>query len=560
MVFDSIARYSRTLGRRGQTVLFQLPLTATMLLVIVLAALLHPELHWSAAFIGSLAAQLVLLLACAAVPWDRLAERAALAIPVLDCLAIGLSREAGDQYLSVLSFLLVFPVVWLSYGPHRSGVVLAVLAAVLSVALPPMLLGSGYTSASFIRIVLLPVILGAIALTSFGVANALRLRRQLLEEREAEVRELLAASEQREQLLGTVMDTVSVGVWALDQQGRTILTNRHEATADGGPVGRVPADGVEPGQPVYGVDRKELLPPHQHPHARAARGQSFTDELVWIGPENHQRAYSATCRLITDSEGRHSGAVLALTDVTALVEALSAKDQFVASVSHELRTPLTSILGYLSIALDEEDLDPELEHCLDVAKRNAERLLNLVADLLTIASGTLTTHPRRADLAEVAAQSVEAARPRAQAGNITLALETDGPAYGRFDPDRLGQAIDNLVSNAIKYTPAGGTVTVRVGRAGQNLTCEVTDTGVGMTAEDLANAFTRFFRTAKAHSSTIPGAGLGLAITQSILENHHGSVSLSSTYGQGTTATITLPATVTADKALARTGAERVQG
>jgi signal transduction histidine kinase len=541
MFFEWVARYFRTLGTRGRTVMFQLPLSITMLLVVVLAAILHPDFGWSGAFLCTLWGHLVLLAACALVPWGRLPERATLIIPALDCLAIGLSREAGDQYLAVLGFLLVFPVVWLSHGPRRSGVIIAVLATLLSVALPPAILGTGYTSASFIRIVLLPVILAAMALTTYGVAKALRLQRLKLENQEAEVRRLLAASEDREQLLGTVMDTVSVTVCALDNIGRTILTNQHQASHPAGAICAEPRSGDGPGLPVYGMDRKQPLPPERHPRTRAARGESFTDELVWIGSGTGQRAYSATCRLTRSPDGRHAGAVLALTDVTALVEALSAKDQFVASVSHELRTPLTSILGYLALALDEDGLGPDVEHCLGVAKRNAERLLTLVGDLLTTASGTVTVTARPADLADVAAQSVEAARPRAKAGGVTLNLQTDGRATGRFDPDRMGQAIDNLVSNAIKYTPAGGTVTVRVSTSGEKLTCEVADTGVGMTDEDLAQAFTRFFRTAKAHSSAIPGAGLGLAITRAIIENHRGSITLTSTHGKGTTATITLP-------------------
>jgi signal transduction histidine kinase len=376
---------------------------------------------------------------------------------------------------------------------------------------------------------------------AYGVAKALRLQRLKLENQEAEVRRLLAASEDREQLLGTVMDTVSVTVCALDNIGRTILTNQHQASHPAGAICAEPRSGDGPGLPVYGMDRKQPLPPERHPRTRAARGESFTDELIWIGSGTGQRAYSATCRLIRSPEGRHAGAVIALTDVTALVEALSAKDQFVASVSHELRTPLTSILGYLALALDEDGLGPDVEHCLGVAKRNAERLLTLVGDLLTTASGTVTVTARPADLADVAAQSVEAARPRAKAGGVTLNLQTDGRATRRFDADRMGQAIDNLVSNAIKYTPAGGTVTVRVSTSGEKLTCEVADTGVGMTDEDLAQAFTRFFRTAKAHSSAIPGAGLGLAITRAIIENHRGSITLTSTHGKGTTATITLP-------------------
>ncbi|PTT65589.1 two-component sensor histidine kinase, partial [Arthrobacter sp. HMWF013] len=241
---------------------------------------LHPELKWSGPFLYSLAAHLVLLAACAIVPWERLPKRAVLIIPALDCLAIGLSREAGDQYLAVLGFLLVFPVVWLSAGKHPSGVVLAILATILSAVLPPVILGTGFTSASFIRIVLLPVILGAIALTAHGVANAISSQRRLLQDRAIEVRKLLTASENREQLLGTVLDTVSVGVCALDDQGRTILTNHHHGSQLAEPL----SDPSEVGTdriPVYGTDREHPLPPERHPRTRAARGEAFTDELIW---------------------------------------------------------------------------------------------------------------------------------------------------------------------------------------------------------------------------------------------------------------------------------------
>ena len=541
MLFESTDRYFRKLGPRGRTVMFQLPLSVTVLLVTVLVALLHPGFEWSGPFMFSLAAHLLLLAASAAVPWQRLPARAVFVIPFLDCLAIGLSRESGGQHLTVLSFLLVFPVVWLAVGLRRTGVVLAVLATILSVAVPPVILGNGFTSASFIRVVLLPVILGAIALTAFGVANGLAMQRRLLHQQEADLRDLLAASEDREQLLNTVMDTVSVGVCALDGQGQAVLVNRHLGSRLADAIGGEPTPGNVTDLPVYGVDRPHRLPPERHPRSRAARGESFTDELIWVGTGTTQRAYSVTCRLTRTSAGANSGAVLAFTDVTALVTALSAKDEFLASVSHELRTPLTSILGYLDLALDEEGLDPGVEQCLTVAKRNARRLLTLVGDLLTIASGSLTISPRPADLNDVAATSISAAQPHAAAAGITLELESTGPATGRFDPDRLGQAIDNLVSNAIKYTPEGGTVTVRVSAAGQDLRCEVTDTGIGMTEDELAQAFTRFFRAANAHSSAIPGAGLGLAITRSIVENHRGTISLSSSRGKGTTAVLTLP-------------------
>lgn len=542
MLFEPLYAYYRTLGPRGRAVLFQLPLSVTMLLVTVLTMVLHPGLDWSGPFLNSLGVHVLLIAACALVPWGRLPERAVLIIPFLDCLAIGVSREAADQYLAVLGFLLVFPVVWLAADRRRSGVLIAILAAILGTVLPPVILGTGLNGPDFIRIALLPVIVAAIALTAYAIANALYLQRRQLEAQGCEVRDLLAASEERERLINTVMDTVSVGVCALDAQGRVFLMNHHLSSHLGRTITDTPTSDDHADFPVYGADRKHALPMERHPAFRAARGESFTEELIWAGSGTGQKAYSTTCRLIEDGKGQHSGAVLAFTDVTALVEALSAKDQFVSNVSHELRTPLTSILGYLDLGLAEHDVDPEMEFYLTVAKRNAQRLLHLVGDLLTVASDAMTIEPCDADLIEVVRHSVQAAEPKAKAGGITLDLIASGTAPGHFDPDRIAQAIDNLISNAIKYTPRGGTVTVQVSNDGHELRCEVTDTGVGMTEEELDQAFTRFFRAANAHSSTIPGAGLGLAITRSIIQNHRGTISLSSSPGTGTSAAVSLPA------------------
>lgn len=543
MLFEPLYAQYQALGGRRRALLFQLPLSATMLLVTVLTTALYPALDFSGAFLYSLGVHFLLLAACVLVPWGRLPERSVLVIPVLDCVAIGVTREAADQYLTVLAFLLVFPVVWLATYGRRNGVLLAIFATILSAVLPPIILGTGFDLPDFIRIVLLPVILGAIALTAYAIAHALSLQRSQLEEQSCEVRDLLAASEDRERLLSTVMDTVGVGVCVHDARGGVILMNHHISSRLGKTISGTLSPGDQQEYPVFGPDGNQELPLERHPAFRAARGEAFTDELIWAGHGTDQRAYSATCRLMHNSRGEHSGAVLAFTDVTALVEALSTKDRFVSSVSHELRTPLTSILGYIELALGEKDIDPNMEVYLTVAKRNAERLLHLVGDLLTVASDALTIEPRHADLAEVVRDSVQAAQPKAAAGGITLKLLSHGTAQGYFDPDRLGQAVDNLISNAIKYTPRGGTVTVTVTATGHKLYCEVTDTGTGMSEEELEQAFTRFFRAANAHSSTIPGAGLGLAITKSIIENHRGSITLSSAPGKGTTAELTLPAT-----------------
>ena len=538
-------RFFRALGARGRAILFQLPLSVTMLLVTALVIILHPGLEWSQPLLLGLGAHVLLLGACAIVPWERLPVRAVLVIPILDCLAIGLTREAADEYLAVLGFLLVFPVVWLSASRYRVQVVVAVLATILSAVLPPIILGTGFDNADYIRVVLLPVILGAIAGTTYAAFNVISLQRRSLEQRETEVRELLAGSQGREQLLGAVLDAVSVAVCTVDLQGRTILTNhQYSSLAQAVPKNALAENSSET---VYGRDRESPLASEQTPRSRAARGEAFTDELNWTGSGTSQRAYSATCRLIKDPSGNRSGAVMAFADVTALVEALAVKDQFVASVSHELRTPLTSILGYLTLAMD-EDLAPDLEDYLTVISRNAERLLGLVDDLLATATDALHTNPRPADLAEVLTHSLEAARPRARAAGIALKLDLEPGLNltGTFDPDRIRQAIDNLISNAIKYTSDGGTVIASACATEEHLSCHITDTGIGMTEEERSQAFTRFFRAANAHSSTVPGAGLGLPITKSIIENHNGTITISSIPGKGTSVALTLPRTTTA--------------
>lgn len=228
-------------------------------------------------------------------------------------------------------------------------------------------------------------------------------------------------------------------------------------------------------------------------------------------------------------------------DVTALVNALAARDNVVGTVSHELRTPLTSIIGNLDLVLGEE-LPPPVLRRLEVAQRNAERLLALVSDLLVAADSAVQVHPRKTDLADLVAASLSSAQAHAQSAHVTLAMDVPGPLWVHADPLRIGQALDNLVSNAIKYSPGGGTVKVTArADVGQAL-LQVADSGIGISAADAAKVFTRFFRSPAVRDGPIPGAGLGLFITKAIVEGHGGSISCSSTPGCGSTFTVELPA------------------
>jgi PAS domain S-box-containing protein len=222
------------------------------------------------------------------------------------------------------------------------------------------------------------------------------------------------------------------------------------------------------------------------------------------------------------------------------------KDEFIALVSHELRTPLTSIRGYTELLLDGEagKLTEDQRQFLGVVERNAHRLLHLVGDLLFLAqveAGKLVLDIGALDLGNVASESVETARPQAEAKDITLTLATGPVPLIAGDRARIAQLLDNLVSNAIKFTPEGGRVDVRVRTLEQRAVLEVRDSGMGIPAAEQEFLFQRFFRSSTATEQAIQGTGLGLAISKAIVEAHDGSITVTSEEGEGTTFRVTLP-------------------
>jgi signal transduction histidine kinase len=220
------------------------------------------------------------------------------------------------------------------------------------------------------------------------------------------------------------------------------------------------------------------------------------------------------------------------------------KDEFISLVSHELRTPLTSIRGYLEILLADEELPAEQRRFLGIVDRNSERLLHLVSDLLFLAqvdAGKLALDLVPVDLEEVVAECVETSLPAARAKGIALSARTEQAPKLEGDRDRLAQVLDNLVSNALKFTPAGGRVEVRLKALDGAAVIEVEDTGLGLSTDEQNKLFERFFRSSRAAENAIPGTGLGLAIAKAIVEGHGGRIELLSPENTGTTAHVELP-------------------
>ena len=222
-----------------------------------------------------------------------------------------------------------------------------------------------------------------------------------------------------------------------------------------------------------------------------------------------------------------------------------AKNEFVSTVSHELRTPLTSIRGFVELMLDEsgDPLTEQQRGFLATVQRGSNRLERLVNDLLLTAqlqAGHLDIQKSHEDLVKIVRESVESARAQASINELQLSFVSPSASIEvEADGVRLAQAVDNVISNSIKFTPEGGSVEVLLAQHEDRVSLTVTDTGMGMTAADIERLFEPFFRTDSA--GEIQGTGLGLPIVKAIIEAHDGLIGVASEPDVGTVFVISLP-------------------
>ena len=249
------------------------------------------------------------------------------------------------------------------------------------------------------------------------------------------------------------------------------------------------------------------------------------------------------------------------TVVSQLREIDRTKSDFLSTISHELRTPLTSIAGYVEMMRDGEagDVAPMQRQMLDVVARNTQRLRDLIEDVLILSrveSGTLRTERLPVALRAVIDHAVTALRPQAAQANVRLdVIPASSPGMLLGDAAQLEQVVLNLVGNALKFTPAGGRVTVSVETTGADLVLRVEDTGIGIPAAEVDDLFQRFFRASNAKAQQISGTGLGLAIVASIVAAHHGRVDVDSQERGGSTFSVVLPSADAETLRAARPGA-----
>ena len=284
---------------------------------------------------------------------------------------------------------------------------------------------------------------------------------------------------------------------------------------------------------------------------RRRDGTSFPLEItITVIPEDPDYRFSAFARDITERKRLESERERLLADAEHARElaekASRVKDEFLSTLSHELRTPLTAIVGWIYLLRGGRLDDPGKARALDAIDRNAGAQSQVIADILDlsrIVGAKFRLDVRPIELAPVVAAAIETLMPAANARGITVQTVLDpsaGPVSG--DTDRLRQVFWNLVSNAIKFTPKGGRVTVRVTRVAQNVVITVQDSGVGISPQVMPHVFERFRQGDSSNTRNHGGLGLGLAVVRHLVELHGGQVAASSTgEGQGSTFTVTIP-------------------
>ncbi len=314
------------------------------------------------------------------------------------------------------------------------------------------------------------------------------------------------------------------------------------------------------GQSITIVIPKERLSEETDVIARIRQGLSVEHyETVRQHKNGSSIDISLTVSPIRNADGVVVGASKISRDVTEQrrlramsEEASRLKDEFLAVLSHELRTPLNTVLGYARMLRREDKrMTPaQREHALDALERNADALSRLVGDILDtsrIVTGKLRLALAATPVDEVVHQALDTIRAAAEAKDIAIEETLEPRLMVRADRDRLVQVLWNLLSNAMKFTPAGGRITVGAAAHAGSVTLSVADTGIGIAPEHLPHVFQRFWQAETGTSREYAGLGIGLALARHLVEMHGGEIAARSEGpGRGATFSVTLPAPIRA--------------
>ena len=353
--------------------------------------------------------------------------------------------------------------------------------------------------------------------------------------------ERIASMTREENKVLTILSGMVEGVVAVDLRGHVLHMNDAARRILDAPESLTIAQGLFEVARLREVS--ELL------RETLADGRDRRHELH-LEPSGGERVIDAHASPLRDGDGRLVGGVVVLHDVTDLRRLETVRRDFVANVSHELKTPVTAIRGLVETLIDSADMDAETRtRFLDKVRNQALRLSSLVSDLLTLSrvQSRKAAHieHERFDLREQVLDATRRAHVIAEEKGVELSSRVSRESIEILgDAEGLSTVVDNLLDNAIKYTPSGGTVTLRAHRDGVHAVIEVSDTGIGIGPEHQERVFERFYRVDKARSRELGGTGLGLSIVKNFVSAMGGAVRLESELGCGSTFRVEIPLAV----------------
>lgn len=348
------------------------------------------------------------------------------------------------------------------------------------------------------------------------------------------LQEAQATTEGERRKLSSVLSYMTDGVIATDRRGRVILIN-------------------EPASKMLSVSRETVISQPIVSLLNLEEDYSFDDLLneqdsVILDYSTHDRPYvlRANFSVIQKETGFVNGLITVLHDITEQEKIEMERREFVTNVSHELRTPLTTMRSYLEALADGAWQDPDIApNFLDVTQTETERMIRLVNDLLQLSkfdSQEYNLTKKDTDFIEFFNKIIDRFE-MTKSRDITFRRKLPRyPIYVTIDQDKLTQVIDNIISNALKYSPDGGLVSFKVEEHGNTIQVSISDQGMGIPKKSLDRIFERFYRVDRARSRKMGGTGLGLAIAKELITAHGGHIWATSVEGKGTTIFFTLPA------------------
>ncbi|MEV8268627.1 ATP-binding protein [Microbacterium sp. NPDC076911] len=524
-------------SRTNSIWLSQLLLAVVVVVIVLLVQAIEPETMQKWTFSVGVSAMVIITALALIVPWSLLPSWAALSIPFLDIIAVG---TMSAQTTIDLAYLWAFPVIWIA--SHYGAIAITSSLVTIAVIVAMSELSSPGSAPAALRVSIVTLTLTFIAISTRHASQQTRAFKRLLVREASKLNEALAQARRQEHNASQMIETIDVGIARISASGEVDEFNDTYRSLYGIRASDLTAP---PSSVEYDALRGAPVPAGNRPLQRAMRGEQFDDARTWLFTATGVwHALSLTARSVPSDDGSNApnGALLIAHDITAMLRAENLRQTLTARISHELRNPLTTVLGFSELLLDDEELPARAHKQVNEISMAGQRMLTLSEAILqsgaTAQKDELVMVPT--DLSKVITQSVDSFEPMAGSKSVAVEWYPSATTFVMGDAFRLRQLVDNLLSNAIKYTPKGGKVMLYVTATDDEVSLSISDTGSGMTAEEVEHIYDPYYRAPGAVTSEVQGTGLGMGIVKSLIEQHNGTLEIESAPMRGTTMTATL--------------------